>query len=135
MAAAKGSRFEAHDRCLLLMMFRHGLRVSKTADSSSLTKVDTESLVLHIARLKKELSTKQPLRAEELRVIKAWPAGRATLRPTGKTFFIILHLRPLNRRTAFTIRRYGDPRGLPYPPTPVPARLGSPWLTKARTRG
>ncbi|MGA2938964.1 MAG: tyrosine-type recombinase/integrase [Syntrophobacteraceae bacterium] len=28
MAAGRGTRFEARDRCLLLMMFRHGLRVS-----------------------------------------------------------------------------------------------------------
>ncbi len=27
--AAMGSRFEARDRCLLLLMFRHGLRVSE----------------------------------------------------------------------------------------------------------
>jgi type 1 fimbriae regulatory protein FimB len=29
IAATKGSRNEARDRCLLLLMFRHGLRVSE----------------------------------------------------------------------------------------------------------
>src|SRR5271170_2155976 len=29
LAAAKGSRNEARDRCLLLLMFRHGLRVTE----------------------------------------------------------------------------------------------------------
>ena len=29
LAATKGSRNEARDRCLLLLMFRHGLRVSE----------------------------------------------------------------------------------------------------------
>ena len=36
--------------------------------------VDVESRVLHIARLKKGLSTTHPLRADELRVIEAWLA-------------------------------------------------------------
>ena len=58
------------------LMFRHGLRVSE-ACGLNLSQVDTESRVLHVARLKKGLSTTHPLRADELRVIKAWLAGRA----------------------------------------------------------
>ena len=63
MAAAKGSRFEARHRCFLLMMFRHGLRVSE-ACALQLEQVDTESRVLHVARLKKGLSTTHPLRGD-----------------------------------------------------------------------
>src|SRR6202047_1581553 len=59
--ATKGSRNEARDRCLLLLMFRHGLRVSE-ACRLKLDQVDTESRVLHVARLKGGLSTTQPLR-------------------------------------------------------------------------
>ena len=44
--AAKGSRNEARDRCLLLLIFRHGLRVSE-ACRMKLDQVDTESRVLH----------------------------------------------------------------------------------------
>ena len=29
ISATKGSRFEARDRCLLLLMFRHSLRISE----------------------------------------------------------------------------------------------------------
>ena len=49
--ATRGSRNEARDRCLLLLMFRHGLRVSE-ACRMKLDQVDTESRVLHVARLK-----------------------------------------------------------------------------------
>jgi type 1 fimbriae regulatory protein FimB len=118
MAATKGSRFEARDRCLLLMMFRHGLRVSE-ACALQLEQVDTESRVMHVARLKKGLSTTHPLRGDELRVIKAWLADRATMKATGRTFFISQHRKPLNRRTAWlTIRKYGDAAGLELPTHP-----------------
>lgn len=51
LASTKGSRNEARDRCLLLLMFRHGLRVSE-ACGFDLSQVDTESRVLHVTRLK-----------------------------------------------------------------------------------
>ena len=60
MAATKGSPLETRDRCLLLMMFRHGLRVWE-ASALQLDQVDTEkSSVMHVARLKKGLSTTHP---------------------------------------------------------------------------
>ena len=65
--ATKGSRFEARDRCLLPMMFRHGLRVSE-ACALQLDQVDIESRVLHVARLKKGLSTTHPLRPDEIKI-------------------------------------------------------------------
>jgi type 1 fimbriae regulatory protein FimB len=63
--AAKASRNEVRDRCLLLLMFRNALRVSE-ASRMKLDQVDTESRVLHVARLKGGLSTTQPLRGDEL---------------------------------------------------------------------
>jgi type 1 fimbriae regulatory protein FimB len=50
LAATKGSRNEARDRCLLLLMFRHGLRVTE-ACRLKLEQVDTKGKVLHVARL------------------------------------------------------------------------------------
>jgi type 1 fimbriae regulatory protein FimB len=118
IAATKGSRFEARDRCLLLMMFRHGLRVSE-ACGLELGHVDTESRVVHVARLKKGLSTTHPLRTEELRLIKAWLADRATLKASCRAFFVSQHRKPLNRRTAWlAIRKYGDLAGLELPTHP-----------------
>ena len=118
LEATKGSRFEARDRCLLLMMFRHGLRVSE-ACALQLDQVDTESRVLHVARLKKGLSTTQPLRTDELRLIKAWLIERAKLKPTGKAFFVSQHRKTLNRRTAWlAIRKYGELAGLELPAHP-----------------
>jgi integrase len=47
--AAQGGRNGTRDRCLLLLMFRHGLRVSE-ACRLTLDQVDTESRVLHVRR-------------------------------------------------------------------------------------
>jgi len=43
IAATKGARHEARDRCLLMLMFRHGLRVSE-ALSLTLSQIDLENM-------------------------------------------------------------------------------------------
>ena len=50
ISATKGGRNEARDRCLLLLMFRHGLRASE-ARGITLAQMDIESRVLHVALL------------------------------------------------------------------------------------
>jgi type 1 fimbriae regulatory protein FimB len=85
----------------------------------TLSQVDSESRVLQVSRLKQGLSTTQPLRADELRVIKAWLKERERMKPVGKSFFISERRRPLNRRTVWlAIRRYGELAGLSLPTHP-----------------
>ncbi|MHB9074669.1 MAG: tyrosine-type recombinase/integrase [Desulfobaccales bacterium] len=113
IAATKGSRNEARDRCLVLLTFRHGLRVSE-ACGLKLSQVDLESRVLHVQRLKKGLSTTHPLRSDEIKVIRAWLKERAKLQPETDAFFVSERRGPLNRKTAWlAIRTYGERAGLP----------------------
>jgi type 1 fimbriae regulatory protein FimB len=113
LAAVNGTRNAIRDRCLLLLMFRHGLRVSE-ACSLKLSQVDTESRVLHVARLKQGLSTTQPLRGDELRSIKAWLTVRAKMKPETDVFFISERRKALSRKTVWlAIRTYGQLAGLP----------------------
>jgi type 1 fimbriae regulatory protein FimB len=112
LSATKGARHEARDRCLFLLMFRHGLRVSE-ACALRLDQVDAESRVLHVARLKKGLSATHPLRAPEVRAIRAWLAERARMKATGKAFFVSQQRKPLDRRNVWlAIRKYGELAGL-----------------------
>ena len=112
IAATRGSRNEARDRCLLLLMFRHGLRVSE-ACGLKMSQVDIESRVLHVARLKKGLSTTHPLRMDELRAIKTWLAERKRWNPETDAFFVSERRQPLSRKTAWAaIRAYGEKAGL-----------------------
>jgi len=74
-------------------MFRHGLRVSE-ACGMKLDQVDTESRVLHVARLKGGLSTMQPLCSDELRAISAWLKERDRMKSElEKAQFEIARLR------------------------------------------
>jgi len=112
IAATRGSRNEARDRCLLLLMFRHGLRVSE-ACGLALSHLDLEGRTLHVARLKRGLSTTHPLRTDELRALRAWLSERARMQPETKALFISERRGPLSRKTAWlAIRRYGEAAGL-----------------------
>ena len=116
LKATKGSRNEARDRCLLLLMFRHGLRVSE-ACRMKLDQVDTESRMLHVSRLKGGLSTTPPLRGDELRAIGIWLKERGRMnrtKPTGKTFFVSEQRKPLHRSTVnLLLRTYSAAASLP----------------------
>jgi type 1 fimbriae regulatory protein FimB len=112
LAAVKGARHEARDRCLILLMFRHGLRVSE-AVRLKLSDVDLEGRSLHVKRLKRGLSTTHPLRGDELRVVKAWLTEWQRMKPDGQALFVSERRQPLNRKTAWVmIRDYGEEAGL-----------------------
>ncbi len=118
ISAAKGSRNGVRDQCLLLLMFRHGLRVSE-ACALTLAQVDIESKVLHVARLKKGLSTTHPLRADEIKVIKTWLAKRAKMKLDTDVLFVSERRATLSRKRAWSaIRRYGKLARLPLPAHP-----------------
>lgn len=122
--ATKGARHEARDRCLMLLMFRHGLRVSELC-AMTLDQLDVDSRVLHVARLKGGLSTAHPLRTDELRVVKKWLAVRARMSGADRHVFLSMRRSPLNRRTVWhLVKRYGERADLPLPAHPHMLRHG-----------
>jgi site-specific recombinase XerD len=56
---------------MMLMAFRHGLRVSELTDLR-LKDLDLESSRVYVRRKKGSLSTHQPIEGDELRAIRAW---------------------------------------------------------------
>ncbi|WP_280542726.1 tyrosine-type DNA invertase [Chromohalobacter sp. 11-W] len=118
LKATKGARHESRDRCLLLLMFRHGLRVSELC-GLRLSQVDLEERVLHVARLKRGLSTTHPLRGDEIRALRRWLAARAKMKAEGGVLFLSERRTPLNRRTVWhLVRRYGEKAALALPAHP-----------------
>jgi type 1 fimbriae regulatory protein FimB len=77
IAATKGSRNESRDRCLLLLMFRHGLRVSEALGLTT-ADLDLEGRTLHVRRLKKD-----SLRRTRCVPTKSKPSGNGLPTATG----------------------------------------------------
>jgi type 1 fimbriae regulatory protein FimB len=132
LAATKDNpRTGLRDRCLILLMFRHGLRVTE-ACAMRMDQVDLESKILQVQRLKGGLSTTQPLRTEEIRLLKGWMAERERWlrqwrRKEGGTaaaldrqaLFLSARGTALSRKTFWALlRRYGELAELSLPPHP-----------------
>ena len=131
LAATKDNpRTGLRDRCLILLMFRHGLRVTE-ACAMRMDQVDLESKILQVQRLKGGLSTTQPLRTEEIRLLKGWMAERERwLRQWRKkggagaaldrqALFLSARGTALSRKTFWALlRSYGELAGLSLPPHP-----------------
>jgi site-specific recombinase XerD len=78
LESADSGRYGHRDRTLLLLMYRHGLRVSE-AISLRWQQVDLKAGLLSVQRLKRGVPSTHPLRGPELRALRQlrrdWPDG------------------------------------------------------------
>lgn len=103
--AAKRSRHGARDHLLMLLMFRHGLRVSEVI-ALRRSDVDLDQARLWISRLKNGLSVEQPIAGDELRAIRRWLSLRDDTLPW---LFVSERRQPLTRQAVnYIVGRAGE---------------------------
>jgi type 1 fimbriae regulatory protein FimB len=76
LGAAKLGRHGARDYAMMLLCYRHGLRVSELIDIR-LGDIDLATSRLYVRRLKGSLSTSQPIEGDELRSLRSWLRERS----------------------------------------------------------
>lgn len=114
LLATKGSRNEVRDYCILLLMYRHGLRVSELC-RLRLSQIDLEERVLHVVRLKRGLATTHPLREGEVLALSQWLSMRSEMGCESDSLFVSERRKPMNRRTVWhLVKRYGESAGLDF---------------------
>lgn len=113
LAAATGRNSE-RNKCLLMLAYRHGLRISE-ALGLRLDQIDIESSTIHVERLKHGLSTSHPLRPDEIRLIKSWLRVRASYDLENSQIFFLsergtqIERSVVNRFLALVSKRAGLP--------------------------
>lgn len=104
LKAAKRARHGVRDHLLLLLMFRHGLRVSE-AITLRRCAPDLDQARLWISRLKNGFSVEQPIAGDELRTIRGWLALREDTLPW---LFVSERTQPLTRQAVnYIVARAG----------------------------
>ncbi len=110
-AAAGAGRHGPRDRTLLLIAYRHGLRVSELV-ALRWDQVDLKAGLVHVSRLKNGLTSTHPLRGGELRALRELKRGY----PNSPYLFVTERGGPMTPATVRKLlARAGELAKLPFP--------------------
>jgi type 1 fimbriae regulatory protein FimB len=116
LKAATQGRHGVRDHCLVLLAWRHGLRVSELV-GLTLVDVDLTARQIQVRRLKGSTSTHHDLLPDEVKAVKAWLKLRG--RPVGLSplaFFLTERGEPFTRYGInYLLKAIGSRAGFPFP--------------------
>ncbi len=113
-ASAQVGRHGARDRTLILLAYRHGLRVSELV-ALRWEQIDLKAGLVHVARLKNGVPSTHPIRGPELRALRELRREY----PESPYLFVTERKGPMTPATARKlIARAGELAKLPFPVHP-----------------
>jgi type 1 fimbriae regulatory protein FimB len=95
--AARHTRHGVRDYLMMLMTYRHGLRVSELVDLR-LKDLDLETGRLYVRRKKGSLATHQPMEGDEVRALRAWLREREQRRDARSPYLFLSERGPMTRQ-------------------------------------
>lgn len=109
LAGARQGRFGVRDHALLLIAFRHGLRVTEAIELQR-QDLDLDGGRIWVSRLKGGLSTSQPLQGDEIRALRAYLRTRSDSLPF---LFLSSQGSSMTRQNAhYLVKQAGERAGL-----------------------
>src|SRR5205085_6301754 len=95
--AARRGRHGARDYAMMLMAYRHGMRVSELIDVR-IKDLDLDTGRIFVRRKKGSLSTHQPIEGDELRAVRAWLRERDERTDSQVSYLYLSERGPMTRQ-------------------------------------